>query len=94
LKYTQSYISIVLNNKNSYFFWKRTQPTSIIEFFVKDDEKVEAIKIILDKESVIYTYNNKNKYFNFYIDQEMIKNRQKMLVEIIKIRNKDLNDED
>jgi len=57
LNYTQSYISIVINGRNAYCLDKRTTPTSIMWFNVKDDEKADSIKNLLDAENIAFNYN-------------------------------------
>lgn len=89
INYTQSYISIVINGRNSYNLDKRTQPTSVLWFNVKDDEKVDAIKMVFDKNNVVYNYNRYND-FVINVDQNMIKNKKSMFQEIMKIRHKDI----
>ncbi|MFW6016440.1 MAG: hypothetical protein ACOCRK_08370 [bacterium] len=93
INYTQSYISIVLNGKNSFLFNKRTQPNSVLWFNIKDDEKVEAIKTVLDEANVVYNYN-KNKDFLMTIDLNIFKDRKEMFKEIVKIRYKEFSIED
>ncbi|MDO8721993.1 MAG: hypothetical protein Q7J31_07165 [Syntrophales bacterium] len=89
INYTQSYISIVINGRNSYNLDKRTQPTSILWFNVKDDEKVDAIKMVFDNNNVVYNYN-RYKDFVINVDQNMIKSKKDMFQEIIKIRHKEI----
>jgi hypothetical protein len=93
IKYTQSYISILVNGRNSYSMDKRTQPTSILWFNVKDDEKAEAIKIILDKENVDFTYN-RYKDFTINIDQQMVTSKINMFQEITRTRYREIVSED
>lgn len=91
MNYTQSYISIVINGKNAYNFDKRTQPMSVMWFNVKDDEKVDAIKMIFDKNNIVYNYN-RYKDFVINVDQSMVKNNNIMFQEIMKIRHKEIYD--
>lgn len=92
IKYTRSYISIMINGKNAYVLDKRAQSTSILIFSVKDDEKVDAIKIVLDKNNVVYNYNNMRKEFVINnVDQSMITTKKTMFQEIMKIRHKEIN---
>lgn len=71
LNYTQSYISVVLNGRNSYKFDKRSKPTSILWFNVKDDEKAESIKNIFEKNGMAYNYN-RYKDFALNVDDSML----------------------
>jgi hypothetical protein len=89
IKYTQSYISIVINGRNAYYLDKRTQPTSILIFNVKDDEKVDAIKMIFDKNNIVYNHN-RYKDFVINVDQNMINTKKSMFQEIMKIRHKEI----
>jgi len=93
LKYTQSYISIQINGRNSYMLDKRTSPASILWFNVKDEEKVEAIKMSFDKENVVYAYN-RYKDFVLNVDLQMIQNRKSMFNEITKLRYKGVASDD
>ncbi len=56
LKFTQSYISIVVNGRNNYQYDKRTKPNSIIWFNVKEEEKVEAIKKLYNDKNIVYLW--------------------------------------
>jgi hypothetical protein len=87
LNFTQSYISIVTHGRNAYNFYKRTKPTSILLFTVKDDEKVELIKKRFDEKSIVYNYN-RYKDFVLNIDAEMIKTYADVFREIHDIRFK------
>lgn len=93
IRYTQSYISVLINGKNYYMMEKRTQPTSILWFNAKDDEKVEAIKILFDKENVVYNYN-KYKDLAINVDQQMIQSKASMFQDITRIRYKGIVSED
>lgn len=81
INFTQSYISIVINGRTAYAFDKRTQPTSIMWFNVKDDEKVELIKKLLDENNIIYNYN-KYKDFVINIDTDMVKKNKDVFQKI------------
>ncbi|MGD0277094.1 MAG: hypothetical protein ABSB79_13750 [Syntrophales bacterium] len=88
LNYTQSYISIVIGGRISFKLDKRTSPTSILWFNVKDDEKAEAIKLLLAKDNISYNIN-KYKDFVFNIDVDIVKNKSKLFQDIVKIRYED-----
>lgn len=88
LNFTQSYISIVINNKNSYFFDKRNKPTSSAWFNVKDEEKVDAIKKIFESKKIDYVYN-KSKDFNLTYDINFLNENKDLFIEIYKIKNKE-----
>jgi len=75
LNYTQGYVSLIINGRNAYYFDKRTQPTSILWFNVKDDEKVESIKRIFDENGIVYKYD-RYKDFSINVDLEMITKNQ------------------
>lgn len=89
INYTQSYISIVVQNRNAYLFDKRTKPNSMFWFNVKDEEKQEAIKKILDGKDVSYSFN-KYKDFCLTIDAGFIDTYKEMLIEIHNTRYKEL----
>lgn len=89
INYTQSYISIVVENRNAYLFDKRTKPNSMFWFNIKDEEKQEAIKKILDGKDVSYSFN-KYKDFCLTIDAGFIDTYKDMMIEIHNIRYKEL----
>lgn len=93
LKYTQSYISINIDNRNAYWFCKRMQPTSALFFNVKDDEKAEAIKMILGQKKIAFTYN-KYKEFMLTVDIEFIKANFDLIQEIHDLRFKVITEEE
>jgi len=87
LNFTQSYIGITIDGqKNTYALDRRTEPKSVLWFHVKDEETSEAIKMALDKENIVYTYN-KDK-FKFIVEDRMIKDKQKMFQDITDLRGK------
>ena len=93
IRYTQSYIRILIKGRNAYYLDKRTEPGSVMWFNVRDDEKAEAIKMIFDKEQIVYTYN-KYQDFVINIDLQMVKSKINMLQEITKTRYKEIVSED
>lgn len=93
LNFTQSYISIMINGRNAYLFDKRTKPTSILWFNVKDDEKVDSIKRLFDEENIVYNYN-RYKDFVLNIDIEMIKKNRELFLKINNIRFKPIIQDD
>ena len=88
LKFTQSYISIVVNGKNNYLYDKRTKPNSIVWFNVKEEEKVDAINKIFDKRNIVYNYN-KYKDFSLTYDKNFITKNQDLIKQIHKVKNKE-----
>lgn len=88
LKFTQSYVSIVINGRNYYMYDKRTKPNSIVWFNVKEEEKVDAIKKLLDDKNVVYSYS-KYKDFSFTYDKQFLTKNQDLLKEIHEIKNKE-----
>lgn len=93
IKYTQSYISLVINGKNNYHYDKRTKPNSVIWFNVRDEEKAEAIKEILDKKEIVYNYN-KYKDFSFTMDKNFIVKNQDFFRKIHEIKEKEFTTEE
>lgn len=89
INFTQSYISIVINGRNAYNLDKRTQPTSALWFNIKDDEKVDAIKMVFDTNNIVYNYN-RYKDFVINVNQDMIKSKKEMFQEIMKIKHKEI----
>lgn len=85
LKFTQSYISIVINRKNYYMYDKRTKPNSMVWFNVKEEEKVDAIKKLLDEKNIVYGYN-KYKEFSFTFDMNFLTKNQDLLKKIHEIK--------
>lgn len=93
LNFTQSYISIMINGRNAYLFDKRTKPTSILWFNVKDDEKVDSIERLFDEENIVYNYN-RSKDFVLNIDIEMIEKNRELFLKINNIRFKPIIQDD
>lgn len=94
IKYTQSYISIVINGKQSYCLDKRKQPNSILWFNIKDDEKADTVKMIFEKNNIDYNYNKYKDFVINNVDQNMIISKKAMFQEIIKIRHKEIFSEE
>lgn len=90
LKFTQSYISIVINGKNCYMYDKRTKPNSVVWFNVKEEEKVDAIKKLLDEKNIVYGYN-KYKDFSFTFDKNFLTKNQDLLKKIHEIKEKEFS---
>jgi hypothetical protein len=93
LKFTQSYISIVINSKNHYLYDKRTKPNSVVWFNVKEEEKVDAIKKLLDDKNIVYAYG-KYKDFNFTYDKQFLSKNQDLLKKIHEIKEKEFASEE
>lgn len=85
LNFTQSYVALVNNRGNAYWLYKRSEPKSYLGFKEKDDEKVEAIKTVLDKSSVPFTYN-KYKEFLIVVDKEFVKKHKEIFTKINSLR--------
>lgn len=88
LKFTQSYVSIVINGKNYYMYDKRTKPNSVVWFNVKEEEKVDAIKKLLDEKNIVYGYS-KYKDFTFTFDKNFLTKNQDLLKKIHEIKEKE-----
>lgn len=93
LKYTQSYISIVVNGKNSYWYDKRTKPNSVVWFNIKEEEKVYAIKKLLEEKNIVYNYN-KYKDFSFNYDKQFLNKNQDLMKQIHEIKFKEYTTEE
>jgi len=93
LKFTQSYISIVINGKNSYQYDKRTKPNSFFWFNVKEEEKVDAIIKLYEESNVVHIYN-KYKDFNLTYDIDFIKNNMELIKKIHVIKSKEFSHEE
>lgn len=91
--FTQSYVSINIDGKNAYWLHKRMKPTSALAFSVKDEEKTEAIKKLLEEAGFSYTYN-RYKEFMINIDVKIIKSNTPLLKEIHQIRFKKIIEEE
>lgn len=88
LKFTQSYVSIVINGRNYYMYDKRTKPNSVVWFNVKEEEKVDAIKKLLDEKNIVYGYS-KYKDFSFTFDKNFLTKNQDLLKRIHEIKEKE-----
>lgn len=69
------------------------KPTSTLCFLVKDDEKAEAIKKLLESKEFSFTYN-RYKEFMLNIDAKIIKSNSSLLKEIHHIRFKKVIEEE
>ena len=61
------------------------KPTSTLTFTVKDEEKAEEIKKLLESKEFSFTYN-RYKEFMLNIDTKIIKSNANLLKEIHQIR--------
>ena len=89
LKFTQSYITITIDGRNSYCFDKRTKPNSIFWFNVKDEEREEAIKTLFDKNNIVFNFHNKYKDFSLTIDKDFIRENKNVISELHKHKYKE-----
>jgi len=88
LKFTQSYISIVNNGKNNYQYDKRTKPNSVTWFNVREEEKADAIKKILEEKEIVFNYD-KYKNFSFTVDKNYSTKYQELIKRIHEIKEKE-----
>ena len=93
LKFTQSYISIVINGKNNYQYDKRTKPNSITWFNVREEEKADAIKKLLEDNEIVFNYN-KYKDFSFTIDKNFVTKNADLFRKIHEIKEKEFTAEE
>ncbi|MEA5256856.1 hypothetical protein VB264_03605 [Arcicella aquatica] len=91
--FTQNYITLSIDRKNAYWLHKRMKPTSTLCFTVKDEEKTETIKKLLESKGFSYTFN-RYKEFMLNIDAKIIKSNTSLLKEIHHIRFKKVIDEE
>lgn len=94
LNFTQSYISIMINNKKIYSFEGRKKPNSQFWFRIANQEKEQAIKALLDKHNIDYKF--KNKDFTFTITDQFVTDNEPLVSELHEIKFKVLEvaDED
>jgi hypothetical protein len=92
LKFTQSYISIVINGKNNYQYDKRTKPNSVTWFNVRDEEKADAIKKLLEEKEIVFSYSQ-YKDFSFTIDKSFITKNTELIKRIQEIKEKELTED-
>ncbi|MDP8208075.1 MAG: hypothetical protein P9L92_15530 [Candidatus Electryonea clarkiae] len=88
-KFTQSYINIMIDGRNSYYLDKRTKPNSLLWFSVKDEEKEEAVRNLLNTKNIVYNFSNKYKEFSFTIEQKFITENKDILAELHDLRYKE-----
>ncbi len=93
IRYTQSYISINIGGKNAYWLCKRMKPTSALFFSVKDDEKAEAIRKLLENNHIDYNYNN-YKEFMLNVDLKFLKKHGNLINDVNLIRFKKATDDE
>jgi hypothetical protein len=91
LGYTQSYVSLNMDGTIAYWLNKRTKPTSTLCFSVKDEEKAEKIKKLLEINEFVFTFN-RYKHFLLNIDLKTIKTHEKLLNDIHNIKFKKIVD--
>jgi len=92
LRYTQGYISINIDGRNDYWLFKRIKPNSALLFSVKDEEKAESIKKILEEKEIEYTYNRKE--FMLSVNVDSIKKNTELINEIHSLRHKKVADDE
>ena len=85
LNFTQSYVALINTRGNAYWLHKRSDPKSYLGFKEKSEEKVEAIKNILDNASIPFTYN-KYQEFLIVVDKEFVKKHTDIFVKINNLR--------
>jgi len=69
------------------------KPTSALFFSVKDEEKAESIKKILEEKEIEYTYN-RYKEFILSVDVDSIKKNTELINEIHSLRHKKVTDDE
>ena len=94
LNFTQSYISIMIDGRNTYLFDKRTNPNSVLWFNVKDEEKQEAIKNLLNSNNIVFNFNNKYKDFSLTIEEKFISKNKEILMQLHDLRYKEYKTEE
>lgn len=85
LNFTQSYVALINTRGNAYWLYKRTDPKSYLGFKEKNDEKVEAIKSVLDTASLPFQYN-KYQEFLIVVDKDFIKKHKDVFIKVNNIR--------
>jgi hypothetical protein len=85
LGYTQSYVSLNIDGKIAYWLNKRTKPTSTFCFSIKDEEKAEEIKKLLEDNEFAFTFN-RYKNFLLNIDLKALKKHEKLFLDIHNIK--------
>jgi len=72
LRYTQSYISLNINGRNDYWFNKRSKPFSAFNFNVKDEEKLERVKALLDSKGISFAVSDRYKLIMIQVSEDSI----------------------
>jgi len=94
LNYTQSYISIMINGKNTYMFDKRTKPNSFFWFNVKDEEKEQAIRKLLTENNIEFNFNNKYKDFSFIVTDNFFDENKDLFQKLHELKYKEYREEE
>jgi len=94
LNYTQSYISIMINGKNTYLFDKRTKPNSIFWFNVKDEEKEQAIRKLLTENNIEFNFNNKYKDLSFIVTESFFDENKDLFQKLHELKYKEYSEEE
>lgn len=82
LNYLQSYIAISVASNNYFWFYKRTQPKSVLGFYVYPGLQ-EEVTALLDAKQISYT--RKPRFLTLIVDEEMIKAEADLFREIATI---------
>lgn len=85
VRYTQSYISVSIASKNTYWFSKRSKPMMVLFFIIKDDEHVAEVKQLLELEGISYSYT-RYKEFMITLNIEQLKVKKTLWLKIHNIR--------
>ncbi|MDR3367182.1 MAG: hypothetical protein LBO71_09505 [Prevotellaceae bacterium] len=87
LGFTRSYVALYLGSSRSvaYWFTRRSSPNSWLHFYESNEEKIEAIKQLLDNASVEYRFI-RPKEFRIAVNKDSFSRHQDAFKEIHKIR--------
>jgi len=85
LNFIQSYVALVNSKGNAYWLYKRADPKSYLSFRERDEEKVQAIRMLLDKSSIPFSYN-KYSEFLIVIERAFVKKYKDVLIEMNRLR--------
>ena len=73
---------------------KRTKPNSVLWFNVKDEEKEEAIKTLLDSRSIDCYFSNTTKDFSLTTDEMFIENNKDIFLELHNLKYREFKTEE
>jgi hypothetical protein len=91
IEYRENYINVCVQGRRAFRLERSSDPASVVFFTVFDEKKVAAIKDVFYNKNFPPSYNfNREKEFVFAVDEDMIRSKEAIFQEILKIRYTEL----